>query len=142
MSIQQRVDALIARMAPAPVYPTQGRVLFVDLADRTTRSAWLPEDAVRRFVGGRGANMYLLYNLMNEQADPLAGDNPLIFGSGVLTGYIGTATRGNVSGLSPDSDALRSHLYNLRKAIDKPFDSSLLHNVQGMGYRLAATGDE
>jgi len=42
----------------------------------------------------------------------------------------------------PDSDALRSHLYNLRKVIDKPFDRSLLHNVQGMGYRLAARDDE
>ena len=42
----------------------------------------------------------------------------------------------------PDSDALRSHLYNLRKAIDKPFDAPMLHNVQGMGYRLAAPGDD
>jgi DNA-binding response OmpR family regulator len=42
----------------------------------------------------------------------------------------------------PDSDALRSHLYNLRKAIDKPFDRPLLHNVPGMGYRLADLGDE
>jgi len=42
----------------------------------------------------------------------------------------------------PDSDALRSHLYNLRKAMDKPFDEVLLHNVPGMGYRLvAADGD-
>ncbi|MEJ2384966.1 MAG: response regulator transcription factor [Xanthomonadales bacterium] len=41
----------------------------------------------------------------------------------------------------PDSDALRSHLYNLRKAVDKPFDSVLLHNVPGMGYRLAPTDD-
>lgn len=42
----------------------------------------------------------------------------------------------------PDSDALRSHLYNLRKVIDKPFDRSLLHNVQGMGYRLATRDDD
>jgi DNA-binding response OmpR family regulator len=42
----------------------------------------------------------------------------------------------------PDSDALRSHLYNLLKVIDKPFDQSLLHNVQGMGYRLAALDDD
>lgn len=41
----------------------------------------------------------------------------------------------------PDSDALRSHLYNLRKAIDKPFDKPLLHNVTGMGYRLAVSDD-
>jgi len=41
----------------------------------------------------------------------------------------------------PDSDALRSHLYNLRKSIDKPFETPLLHNVPGMGYRLAESGD-
>jgi len=37
----------------------------------------------------------------------------------------------------PDSDALRSHLYTLRKTIDKPFARPLLHTVQGAGYRLA-----
>ena len=41
----------------------------------------------------------------------------------------------------PDSDALRSHLYNLRKAIDKPFDRALLQNVTGIGYRLAEPED-
>jgi DNA-binding response OmpR family regulator len=40
--------------------------------------------------------------------------------------------------IAPDSDALRSHLYNLRKTIDKPFPQQLLHNVPGMGYRLAS----
>jgi len=37
----------------------------------------------------------------------------------------------------PDSDALRSHLYTLRKAIDRPFDRPLLHTVAAAGYRLA-----
>ena len=37
----------------------------------------------------------------------------------------------------PDSDTLRSHLYNLRKAIDRPFDKQLLHTVQTAGYRIA-----
>lgn len=36
----------------------------------------------------------------------------------------------------PDSDTLRSHLYNLRKTIDKPFPKPLLHTVQSAGYRL------
>jgi DNA-binding response OmpR family regulator len=40
----------------------------------------------------------------------------------------------------PDSDTLRSHLYNLRKAIDKPFDRQLLHTVQTAGYRIADLG--
>ena len=39
--------------------------------------------------------------------------------------------------LLPDSDTLRSHLYNLRKTIDKPFDKQLLHTVQSAGYRVA-----
>lgn len=42
--------------------------------------------------------------------------------------------------LLPDSDTLRSHLYNLRKAIDKPFDQPLLHTLPGAGYRLAEDG--
>ena len=37
----------------------------------------------------------------------------------------------------PDSDTLRSHLYNLRKAIDRNFDRPLLHTVQTAGYRIA-----
>ena len=38
----------------------------------------------------------------------------------------------------PDSDTLRSHLYTLRKTIDKPFDSALLNTIQGRGYQLVA----
>ena len=41
--------------------------------------------------------------------------------------------------LLPDSDTLRSHLYTLRKVIDKPFERPLLHTVHGAGYRLADT---
>ena len=36
----------------------------------------------------------------------------------------------------PDSDTLRSHLYNLRKNIDRPFPRPLLHTIQNTGYRL------
>ena len=36
----------------------------------------------------------------------------------------------------PDSDALRSHLYLLRKAIDKPFDKPLLHTFRHVGVAL------
>lgn len=37
----------------------------------------------------------------------------------------------------PDSDTLRSHLYNLRQVIDKPFDVPLLHTIHSAGYRLS-----
>lgn len=38
----------------------------------------------------------------------------------------------------PESDALRSHIYNLRKQIDKPFAHKLLHTVSGIGLKIAA----
>jgi len=36
----------------------------------------------------------------------------------------------------PDSDALRSHLYNLRKLVDKGFDQELIETVPGVGFRI------
>lgn len=41
----------------------------------------------------------------------------------------------------PDSDTLRSHLYTLRKTIDKPFPKPLLHTVQSAGYRLSSVDE-
>jgi len=38
----------------------------------------------------------------------------------------------------PDSDPLRSHLYNLRRAVDRPFDVPLIETLAGRGYRIRA----
>lgn len=35
-----------------------------------------------------------------------------------------------------DSDAIRSHVYQLRLALDKPFDTPLLATVHGVGFKL------
>jgi len=43
--------------------------------------------------------------------------------------------------LLPDSDTLRSHMYNLRKGVDRPFETKLLHTVQGMGFKIATPDD-
>jgi DNA-binding response OmpR family regulator len=42
----------------------------------------------------------------------------------------------------PDSDSLRSHIHQLRQAIDKPFARPLLHTQHGLGYRLLEQSDE
>lgn len=42
---------------------------------------------------------------------------------------------------TPDSDTLRSHLYNLRKLIDKPYKKHLLHTIPGVGYKLCDEKD-
>ncbi|MAM87032.1 MAG: DNA-binding response regulator [unclassified Hahellaceae] len=36
----------------------------------------------------------------------------------------------------PDSDTLRSHLYQLRQVVDKPFDTPMIETRQGFGIRL------
>lgn len=37
---------------------------------------------------------------------------------------------------APDNDVLRSHIYNLRHALDKPFGRALLITVPRAGFRL------
>ena len=41
----------------------------------------------------------------------------------------------------PDSDSLRSHMYMLRKKIDKPFSIPLIHTIHGVGYKLAVADE-
>ena len=36
----------------------------------------------------------------------------------------------------PDSDTLRSHIYNLRKQVDKPFEQDLIQTIQGSGFKI------
>ncbi len=38
--------------------------------------------------------------------------------------------------MPPNSDVLRSHLYNLRKVVDKPFEQQLIQTVPALGIKL------
>lgn len=104
--IRSRVDRLLARMEATPQYPGQGKVLFVDLEQQALRSAYLPLEIVRTFLGGRGANMMLLYNLFEDGRQPLEPEVPLVFGVGIMTTTLPSATRGNFTSCSPDSHAI------------------------------------
>ncbi|HEY5610333.1 MAG TPA: aldehyde ferredoxin oxidoreductase C-terminal domain-containing protein [Thermoanaerobaculia bacterium] len=103
MSIRTKVDDLIGRLATAPQFPTQGATLFVDLEREEVRGAYMPGRVVEAFLGARGVNMFLLHNLLDETLEPLHPDIPLIFGTGLLTSLVPSASRGNVSSWSPES---------------------------------------
>ncbi len=45
------------------------------------------------------------------------------------------------SDMPPESDALRSHIYILRQAIDKPFTHPLIQTIHGIGFKLADPDD-
>ena len=106
MGIRDRVDALVASMCDEPQYATQGATLFLDLERRDSRRAYAPLAIARTLLGGRGANMYYLYRLLDETRTPLDPDTPLIFGSGPLTGLVPSAARGNCTSWAPDSGVL------------------------------------
>ncbi len=106
MNIRDRVKRLIGRMHQTPQYQNQGAVLFVDLEHRSYQRAYLSLNAVQHFLAGRGGNMYLLYNLLQDEKDALDPEVPLIFGAGILTGNMPAATRGNVTSRSPESRAI------------------------------------
>ena len=48
-----------------------GKVIFVDLAQQSFREAYLSRAVLQGFLRGRGANMVLLYNLLQDGLDAL-----------------------------------------------------------------------
>jgi DNA-binding response OmpR family regulator len=40
----------------------------------------------------------------------------------------------------PDSNSLKVHMYNLRKAVDGPFSEPLLHTISGLGFVIRSSG--
>ena len=106
MAIRDKLARLAARLHDTPQYNSQGAVLFVDLEHRATLKKYLPLEVMRNFLGGRGANMWLLYNLLDEERAALDPEVPLIFGTGILTSSMPSATRGNFTSMSPESDAI------------------------------------
>jgi aldehyde:ferredoxin oxidoreductase len=106
MSIRDRVARLVSELPREPQYPTQGATVFVDLERRDVQRGYTPMRVVRGLLAGRGANMFYLHRLLDESLHPLHPDVPLIFGSGVLTGIVPSAARGNATSWSPESGVI------------------------------------
>ena len=106
MSIRDRVATLAAELPKEPQYPTQGATVFVDLQRREVVRGFTPIRVVKTLLAGRGANMFYLHRLLDESLHPLHPDVPLIFGSGVLTGIVPSAARGNATSWSPESGVI------------------------------------
>lgn len=106
MAIRDRVARLLGEMPREAQFPSQGATLFADLELRELHTAFTPLAVTRTVLGGRGANMYYLHRLLDESLTPLDPQIPLIFGSGLLTGLVPSAARGNCTSWSPESGVL------------------------------------
>jgi aldehyde:ferredoxin oxidoreductase len=83
------------------------RIGVVDLSRRSAKIVDVPKDIRAKYLGGRGINTYLLYNLLRKGVDPFSPSNVLILGAGILTGtLVPNSSRFNVSTKSPETGFL------------------------------------
>ncbi len=62
------------------------KIAYVDLSKGKTVTKDIPERARRLYLGGRGIDMYLLYNHIKPGIDPTGLENVLMIGTGLLSG--------------------------------------------------------
>jgi aldehyde:ferredoxin oxidoreductase len=65
-----------------------GRILEVDLGNRSFAFKPLDEETARLYIGGKGYGTRLLYDRTEAGIDPLGPENPLIFATGPLNGSV------------------------------------------------------
>lgn len=82
------------------------KIALINLDNESVKVSPIPLDLRKRFLGGRGINMYLLSKVYSRRLDPLSPKNPLIFGAGLLTGTLGFGSRMNITAKSPESGHL------------------------------------
>jgi aldehyde:ferredoxin oxidoreductase len=63
-----------------------GKIVFIDLSRGTTKVE--PTEKYCSFLGGRGINQWLLFNLLERNVPPLDPRNPLILGAGPMVGTL------------------------------------------------------
>jgi len=104
-------------------YGWTGKILNVDLSERKTKTEEIDASVQERFLGGRGINVWILYQQLKDSVDPFDPQNPLVFGAGPLVGTLIPGNgRFNVSSRSPlttllgDSNAAGLWAPSLKKA--------------------------
>ncbi|HDL60200.1 MAG TPA: aldehyde ferredoxin oxidoreductase [candidate division WOR-3 bacterium] len=63
-----------------------GKLLRINLSTGKIKKEDIPENLLKKFIGGRGLASKYLYDEIDPTVDPLSPDNKLIFTTGPLTG--------------------------------------------------------
>ncbi|MFQ5762546.1 MAG: aldehyde ferredoxin oxidoreductase family protein [Candidatus Bathyarchaeia archaeon] len=79
-----------------------GKIVHVDLSNKSLKEQKLGDDVLRLYIGGSGLAAKLLYDLTGPETNPLGPENVLIFMNGPLTGTrIPLSGRHEVTAKSP-----------------------------------------
>ena len=68
------------------MYGYKGKVLRINLTNKTFTMEDLKIDEAKKFIGARGLGVKTLFNEVDPQVDPLSPDNKFIIAAGPLTG--------------------------------------------------------
>ena len=63
-----------------------GRLWDYDLSSKTLKIKQIPDNIIKKYLGGRGLASYLMFTESEKGVDPLSPDNIIMFISGPLTG--------------------------------------------------------
>jgi len=84
-----------------------GKILRINLTERTSKAEPLQEQLARDFIGGAGFAIKYLFDEVKAGTDPLSPDNKLIFACGPFTGAgVPCSSRMSVAGKSPLTGAV------------------------------------
>jgi aldehyde:ferredoxin oxidoreductase len=62
------------------------KIAYINLSTKKIVQKPMPKQMRQLYLGGRGINMYLLYNYVKPHIDPLSPENVLLIGNGLLCG--------------------------------------------------------
>jgi len=71
-----------------------GRLARVNLWSGKVRYESLPEEVLRKWVGGRGLGVYIMLREVDPRVDPLSPSNKAVVATGPLTGVAGVPSAG------------------------------------------------
>ncbi|NIM95736.1 MAG: aldehyde ferredoxin oxidoreductase [Anaerolineales bacterium] len=78
------------------------KIGYIDLSSKEIRTAPIPLDLRKEYMGGRGLDMYLLYNHLQSGVDPLGPENVMTVSAGLLVGTLASASaRTHIGAKSP-----------------------------------------
>ena len=64
----------------------QQKIAYIDLSSGQMRKQPIPEKTRRMYLGGRGIDVYLMYNHIPPGSDPMGPENVLTVSAGLLGG--------------------------------------------------------
>lgn len=85
------------------------KIAYIDLTSGDIKTTSIPIELRKTYIGGRGLDIYLLFNHLQEKVEPFSPDNVVVVGAGLLGGTLASASaRTHIMSKSPLTEYLAS----------------------------------